>query len=138
MDVTLLIWTLLAVLTCWCVGLYNRLLGLRLQVQQALDQLEPPLSQYAVLLRQHDHLAGYGPDPVIPAQTVWRTLRTSVEALPASSQAARNAPLAVHPLSALGSLIDNISRAWQQLQEQPQDLAGPAIPPDLLKAWQEA
>ena len=134
MNVSLWIWLVCALLLFWCVGLYQRLLRLRLQAQQALAALEPPLSDYGRLLSAH-----FSPDasgsPLPPA---WQALTDAVNALPAASQSARNAPFAAAPLRALAAQMEAISVAWAQVQAQPADLAGPAMPPELAQRWQEA
>ena len=136
MDTSPLIWLLLALLLFWCVGLYKRLLQLRLLAQQALDALEQPLSLYGALLVQHTTPVGEA--GAAPELDLWHPLLDSVGALPICSQAARTAPFAHAPLQALAELIDAISLYWERLQAQPTDLAGSPIPAELVKPWQEA
>ena len=134
MHVSVLTWLLGAVLTFWCVGLYQRLLRLRLQVQQALGELELPLAGFGRLLAaQVATLQGSG--PLTPA---WSRLTQAVDDLPMCCQKARNEPLAAVPLRALADQLDSIAAAWLQLQGLPDDLAGPSVPQDLTLSWQEA
>jgi LemA protein len=134
MDASLLIWFVCAVLLFWCVGLYQRLLRLRLAAQQALGALEQPLAAYHTLLSQyfaHDWLTGPLPDD-------WLRLVEAVKALAVHIQAVRNAPFSAEPLSALAAQIDALSVAWAPLLAHPADLAGAAMPAELGAQWQQA
>ena len=126
-------WILAALLLFWSVGLYRRLLGMRLAAQLALDALEPPLALYSSLLAAYTQDASGRPQA--PA---WVQLTGAVAALPARSQAARNAPFVPAPLQALAAQMDGVASAWEQLQQQPADLAGSPLPQELVRSWQEA
>ena len=123
MDAWLLIWLLSAVLVCWCVGLYQRLLKLRLQVQQGLAALESPLSVYSQLVALQ---VGEAPDALPPD---WVRLVDAARQLTVAGQAARNAPLSAMQLSRLSQSLLAIHAAWDALQE---------FPPGIKAQWEEA
>jgi len=129
MSAFLLIWMLCALLACWWVGLYRRLTRLRVSMQQALAAVDQPLAGYYSVLEQHFLAEG------VPSDAAWLQLVDRVKRLPAT---ARNAPLAAASLEKLAQVLNAIAMEWEQLQQQPADLAGARIPPDLRKRWQEA
>ena len=124
MDAWLLIWLFGAVLVCWCVGLYQRLLKLRLQVQQGLSALEQPLSVYSQLVARH---IGEGSIETWPPG--WAQLVDAARLLTVAGQAARNAPLSAAHLSRLSQSLLAMHAAWDGLQE---------FPPDIKAQWEEA
>ena len=129
MNAFLLIWMLGALLACWWLGLYRRLVRLRLLAQQALAAVDQPLSGYYSVLEQHFLTEG------VPSDAAWAQLVERVKRLPASD---RTAPLSAASLQQLAQVLNAIATEWEQLQQQPADLAGAPFPPDLLKRWQEA
>ena len=118
-------WLLCAVLVCWCVGLYQRLLKLRLQVQQGLSALEQPLSVYGQLLDRYSQDLSVEAPPSLG----WRQLADAVKALTVAGQAARNAPLSAAPLIALSHCLVAIHTVWDAWADAPDGLAAD---------WQEA
>jgi LemA protein len=124
---------LAAVTLFWCVGLYNRLMRLRARGLDALGSVEKNLKSYTSLINAQfpDEEGSF-----IPME--WAELVGCVKALDPLCQAVRSAPLAVEPLHALGHAADAIERAWNQLREQPADLAGPTMPEAMQKLWDEA
>ena len=125
MDVSLVVWLLCAVLLCWCVGLYQRLLRLRLGVQQALTSLEQPLAAFGNALSRYVTAS----DTAAQAAVEWRPLLDATRALTVAGQAARNAPFAALPLQQLGQALDRMNAAWAVLVD---------IPAELLNDWQQA
>ena len=134
MDASLLIWFACAILLFWCVGLYQRLLRMRVAAQQALGALELPLATYPQLLGQY-----FAPDWLLgPLPDDWLRLVQAVKALTTQIQTVRNAPFAAQPMRGLADQMEALAAAWAPLLAHPADLAGATIPPELAAQWQQA
>lgn len=112
MDASLLNWALCAILLFWCVGLYQRLLRLRLQLQDALAVVERSLFALCNLVAES------GSDGVPTGESSWDTLVSTVRMLPQHTQVARDAHMARAPLQALAKTMDAVFSAWEQVQTQ--------------------
>ena len=117
----------------WCVGLYNRLMRMRARGLDALGSVEKHLRSYISLIQVQfpDEEGSY-----IPME--WARLVSGVKQLELQCRAARSAPLQLPPLQLLGQTVDGIEAEWQQLRNQPADLAGPTMPEAMQKLWDEA
>ena len=133
MSASVLIWLLIAILTFWCVGLYNRLMRMRARGLDALGSVEKHLRNYNSLIHAQfpDEEGSF-----IPLE--WAGLVSNVKLLDMLVKEARNAPLQALPLKALGQTVDAIEAEWQQLGTQPADLAGPTMPDAMQKLRDEA
>ena len=133
MNASVLIWLLIATLTFWCVGLYNRLMRMRARGLDALGSVEKHLKNYSSLIHVQfpDEEGSF-----IPLE--WAGLVSNVKLLEVQVKAARSAPLQALPLKVLGQTVDAIEAEWLQLRMQPADLAGPTMPEAMQKLWDEA
>ena len=131
MTGSLLLWGGLALAIFWCVGLYNRLMRIRARGFDALGSVEKHLKAYAMAV--HVHLSDLKPMP-----QGWQQLLDTLSALDSAFKAARATPLAIGPLELLAKQLESVQQAWSNLCDVPGDLAGPAVPPALEQAWEEA
>ena len=130
MSGSFLLWGLLALTVFWCVGLYNRLMRIRARGLDALGSVEKHIKAYGTCIQQY--LAGTG------APLAWAQLQIAVESLEAACKAARNTPLAIGPMEALTQSLDALTQKWEALCNAPADLAGAAVPGNLVAEWEEA
>lgn len=140
MGSSLLLWTTLAVLLFWGVGLYNRLMRMQARAFGALGSVEKHLREYVELTRAHSMTAesesGYL-TLVVWHESVphWTLLLAELEALDLALKDVRQKPQAIEPLARLRDSINSLQRVWEGLLTLPGDLAGPALPDELHAGW---
>ncbi len=144
MSGSFLLWGLLALAVFWCVGLYNRLMRIRARGLDALGSVEKHIKAYGACIQPH--LVGVGAhsgsvtategDTQLPF--AWSQLQLAVESLEAACKAARNTPLAIGPMEAFTQCLDAVEQKWAALRNAPADLAGSAVPGNLMVEWEEA
>jgi LemA protein len=144
MTGSLLWWALLAMLLFWAVGVYNRLMRIRARGLDALGSVEKNLKLYGTIV--HAHLAGMGvaevlappaPDKVDSLPVAWRALVNAIAELDVSTKRARAAPMTAAPMAAMASHWKGVQQAWDTLQQQPADLAGPQVPDTVQSEWDD-
>jgi len=132
MSGSILLWGSLALVAFWCVGLYNRLMRIRARGLDALGSVEKHLKAYGTCIQPH--LVGVSVQPPV----AWLQLQIAVESLEAACKAARETPLAIGPMETLTQSLAALDQKWTALRNAPADLAGAAIPDDMLAEWDEA
>ena len=145
MSGSVLLWGTLALVAFWCVGLYNRLMRIRARGLDALGSVEKHLKAYGACIRPHidgvgvhgesDHAADMN---TTQPPVAWVQLQIAVESLESACKAARETPLAIGPMETLTHSLANLDQQWAALRNAPADLAGAAIPDDMLAEWDEA
>lgn len=123
MNLSLWIWVGLAVVAAWVVGAYGRLLRLREKAEQARNSLRKHL------LRCRE-IAGSATEG--PTYAVLDDMR-QIAAL--AEQWGKDASRSAVPPE-LGVAIDRAAQGVMQLRQQPEDLAGALMPPELLSSWE--
>ena len=136
MDVSLLWWVLLALFVCWGVGLYNRLVRLRVRALEVLGVIEKHLSVCAA--QGQDCAAQLSGAEDARLSTLGASLRTAAirtEQLLAKPRAARLHKDAVYELSTAWSAIQT---AWEQCHGAAAHDGQSALSCDALEAWNAA
>ncbi|MBK6322178.1 LemA family protein [Candidatus Aalborgicola defluviihabitans] len=132
MNSSLILWMSLALLTFWCVGLYNRLMRMRARGLSALGSVDKHVRQYAEVVYEH----GLDGDSADRSLGPWNQLLTDLQGLDHALKAAKSAPLAAEGLTRLRQAIDTLQSAWRQLHEMPADLAGAVVPAVMQVRWE--
>lgn len=129
----------------WCVGLYNRLMRIRARGLDALGSVEKHLKPYGTCLKSHSAgVQAHGESiqveegDTLQPPVAWLELQMAVQSLEAACKAARETPLAIGPMEALTQSLAVLDQKWAALCNAPADLAGAAIPADLLVTWEDA
>ena len=141
MNGSLLLWSLVALVVFWCVGLYNRLMRMRARGLDTLGSVERLLRNYLSLVDTHlvargaAAQPGDGEDRTVNLPARWTQLVARLHHMDVVMNAVRNAPLAVQPMARLDDAIGAVQQAWAQLRDQPLDLAGPAVPDAMQLRW---
>jgi len=140
MSGTLLLWTMLALLLFWGVGLYNRLMRMRARGLSAFGSVEKHLREYADLTREqtqrfqneleimaavHAGDSAYG----------WGLLNGALQSVELALKNARAAPLVIEPLGELALAMTTLQQVWDRLRDVPEDLAGPPMPNEMRMQW---
>ena len=144
MSGSILLWGTLALTVFWCVGLYNRLMRIRARGLDALGSVEKHLKAYSTCIQPH--IVGVGAHGEsgqavggdVQPPVAWVELRVAVESLEAACKLARETPLAIGPMETLTQSLAALDQKWAALRNAPADLAGAAVPDDLLAEWDEA
>jgi LemA protein len=140
MSGSLLLWTVLAVLLFWGVGLYNRLMRMRARGFSAFGSVEKHLREHSDLAQGQLQRFKSGPDGLpfeVPGEVPpeWGAVQRALEALDDALKAARATPLAIEPLAGLTQAMAAVRQVWHSLQAVPADLAGPVLPHDVQTQW---
>jgi len=136
----------LALLVFWSLGAYKRSVRLRLDMLKALERLARHWYDQAQALRKElAHLsqspetdsvwASLGDDAVH-----WRPLGLAAKQLQACLVGVLNKSMqqpAVDDMASVRAAYAVMTEAWQRLQSQSDDLAGPAVPQSLTLQWQQ-
>lgn len=136
MDLSLLLWLILALLLFWGVGLYNRLMRLRARSLEVLGVVEKHASNCAALAKQ------YVPAPhdeeQVQVDAHWAKLYAAAARWEQVLAQPRPTPLQPSAVAALSVAWTAMHAAWLEAIEGPTDLAGPAMPPEMEEAWTAA
>lgn len=128
-----LIWVALALLLCWVVGAYNRLVRLRAAALAAFAALDAQWSHQLALIQ-----ASVSSTSELPVQAAHTALQARVEGaawqFSSALAHARAQPLNAAAIAALEAARGILNTAWQQ-QAAPGEPANPL--PDFLKAHWE-
>ncbi|WP_294772182.1 LemA family protein [uncultured Rhodoferax sp.] len=137
MDVSLLLWLLLAVLLFWSVGLYNRLMRLRARGLEVWAVVEKHARACAALVGQ---ALAHTEDVVSGAlqSSVWSDLQSAASHLEHVLSQPRLTPLLPADVRALSEAWAALYAAWSRGCAAPHDLAGPVMPADMLESWAHA
>lgn len=136
MDLSLLLWLVLAVLVFWGVGLYNRLMRLRARSLEVLGVVEKHAGACVALVQQY--VAAPTDDGPTLVGTPWVGLHAAASRLEQWLEQPRPMPLQPEAVSALSAAWAAMHAAWLEACEGPTDLAGPVMPPEMQEAWSAA
>ena len=143
MSDSLIVWLLIAVLSFWAIGAYNRLMRLRSRGIRTFAALEGLFNQL-LLLVQTDfqdtsasldaHDAGQGP---ALASDAWVGLSAAAQQFSTSLKVAHAKPLNGPRMGALRTAYESLCSSWLSLRNLPPDLAGAALPDNLQLQWEQ-
>ncbi len=138
---SLMFWLPLAVAVFWAVGAYNRLVRLRGQALSAFAALDPALVKQVELAQSNLPDMGLTgqtrpADLGDEADTLWLALRAASHQFSASLSALRPRPLDTRHAAAVAAAWAVLEMCWNRLQNEAHDLAGPALPENLVTQWQ--
>jgi LemA protein len=142
---SVMFWVVVAVLVFWALGAYNRLVGLRAQVLQALQALlgqwhasaqalRDALSDLTRTTESDSAWASLGDDA-----TNWRPLAVATKQLQSCMAGVIAKPHvlpAMDDMASISAAHEVMHAAWQRLLGQQEDLAGSPVPQNLLVLWQ--
>ncbi len=126
---------------CWCLGAYNRLRRLR---RQALGSVQKLFAQLAEFKPLFDRRVQSQKEPaelerrqglVPPADAGWAALVAAAGELDAALQSASYTTLDSTDIRKASQAFEALQRSWSAASEAPPDLAGEALPPELLTQW---
>ncbi len=145
LTTSLVFYVVCALVVFWVLGAYNRLVGLRSQVVQALQVLATQWQANAQGLRSEIADLSRAPD----SDSAWASLGDDAASWRLLAQSARQfqaclAALAAKPhalptrddLSSASAAHEVMQSAWQRLKSTHDDLAGEAVPQSLALLWQ--
>lgn len=132
-------WLAAGVLLFWAVGAYNRLMRLRSEAVASFAALDAALARRVELVGSflpevQEGQAATGTDA---RASLWAGLDGSARQFDASLGAARSRPLEPGAIAALAAACDVLSMAWQRVQLEAGDLAGPALPDSVCAEWEQ-
>jgi LemA protein len=136
MDLSLLLWLVLALLLFWGVGLYNRLMRLRARSLEVLGVVEKHASSCAALAKQY--VATPNDEGQVLVDAHWLKLHAAAARWEQVLALPRPTPLQPGAVAALSAAWTAMHVAWLEAIEGPTDLAGPAMPPEMEQAWTAA
>jgi LemA protein len=144
MSSTVITIAILAITVFWALGAHNRLMRVRSQAAQALQQLVQlwqgqaqaiglRLEQYAQGKETESQWAALDGDALR-----WRPLTLAARQFLACLSMLQGKPqqiAAVDDVSSVRAARDIFEAAWQRLLAEQEDLAGTPVPPDLQILW---
>jgi len=137
MDLSLLLWLVLAVLLFWGVGLYNRLMRLRARALEVLGVVEKHAGTCLALVRQCVTVLPPDEGAELVAEQ-WAGVHAAAARLEKALAQPRPRPLQPVAVAALSAAWAAMHAAWRNASEGPTDLAGPVMPPEMQEAWTAA
>lgn len=145
---SVVMWVSLAVLVFWALGAYNRLVRLRAELVRSLQAVTAQWDSTAQTLRST--LQAYAAEPASESQwgslgvyeenIPWRSLSLAAKQLQACLTGLISKPhtqATVDDLASLGAAREVLNNAWERLQDRHEDLAGAAVPQQLMVLWQQ-
>ncbi|MDP3137811.1 MAG: LemA family protein [Burkholderiaceae bacterium] len=132
-------WLAASVLLFWSVGAYNRLIRLRSDAMVSFAALDAALARRVELVRSFlpDVQGGETGAGTDARASVWAGLDGAAHQFGACLNAARNRPLEPGAIAALAAACDVLAMAWQRVQLEAGDLAGPALPESVCAEWDQ-
>ena len=132
----------LAIILFWCVGVYNRVMRLRARGFDTFGALEKQLRHFSEIVADRfpvgENERSYGEGSEINAtDSDWVQLVAQLQALDRTLKLARVAPLERAGLSEVSVALAGLTAAWISLKSAPADLAGPAMPEEFERQWEE-
>jgi len=126
---------------CWCLGAYNRLRRLRRQALNSVQKLFVQLGEFKPLfdrrVQSHKEPLQYEQSQRAAASSdvVWTALIAGALQLDSALQSASHTTLDSTAIRNTSQALEALQRSWTAACEAPQDLAGEALPPELLTQW---
>jgi LemA protein len=136
MDLSLLLWLVLALLLFWGVGLYNRLMRLRARGLEVLGVVEKHAGTCVGLVKQYVAMPDDQGQIQVAAQ--WADVHAAALRLELVLAQPRPSPLQPNAVAAVSKAWAAMHGAWLVVTEGPTDLAGPVMPPEMQEAWTAA
>lgn len=136
MDLSLLLWLTLALVLFWVVGLYNRLMRLRARGLEVMGVVEKHAGACAALIKQ-----ALVPQSELLARVrapTWAALESAASHLEHVLSQARLTPLLPADVRALSEAWSAMQAIWAEGCAEPNDLAGPVMPAEIVDAWTAA
>ena len=126
---------------CWCLGAYNRLRRLRRHALNSVQKLFAQLAEFRPLFDRRVQSQKEAPENErrqgLPASDDpgWSALVAAAVQLDAALQSASHTTLDSTAIRNTSQALEVLQRSWAAASEAPQDLAGEALPPELLTQW---
>ena len=126
---------------CWCLGAYNRLHRLRRQALNSVQKLFSQLAEFRPLFDRRVQNQKDAPENErrqgLPASddAGWSALVAAAGQLDIALQSASHTTLDSTAIRNTSQALEVLQRSWAAACEAPQDLAGEALPPELLTQW---
>lgn len=126
---------------CWCLGAYNRLRRLRRQALNSVQKLFAQLAEFRPLFDRRVQSQKDAPENErrqgLPASddAGWSALVDAAGQLDVALQSASHTTLDSTAIRNTSQALEVLQRSWAAACEAPQDLAGEALPPELLTQW---
>ena len=126
---------------CWCLGAYNRLRRLRRQALNSVQKLFSQLAEFRPLFDRRVQNQKDAPENErrqgLPASddAGWSALVAAAGQLDIALQSASRTTLDSTAIRNTSQALEVLQRSWAAACEAPQDLAGEALPPELLTQW---
>jgi hypothetical protein len=132
MGVNLWLWGGVAACLFWSVGVYNRITRLRARSRDSFTTVARCMHRFKKLLLEHIDIAKIqnAPDAIFQ---LWQQLQVFDQLI----EEAQNCPWDKHLLSTLSQVWAEVAAAWGVLRSAPADLAGSALPENLMGDWDE-
>ena len=130
MDVNLWLSGILAVCLFWCVGVYNRITRLRAHSLESFVAVAANMYRYRTLVLEHIH-----PPKLTETPTSFQQLLQQLELLDLVTKDAQACPWDKATLAALTAAGSEVWAVWGVLRSAPADLAGAALPDNLMQDW---
>lgn len=137
MDLSLLLWLVLALLLFWVVGLYNRLMRLRARALEVLGVVEKHASTCVRLVGQY--LTAPQDEAQVLVASQWADVHAAALRLEqVLAQPRPTTPLQADAVAALAAAWTRLHTAWREASDGPIDLAGPVMPQEMQDVWTAA
>jgi LemA protein len=121
---------ILAACLFWCVGVYNRITRLRARSLESFAAVAINMYRYRTLVLEHIH-----PCKVTETPAAFQQLLLQLDQLDQTTKEAQACPWDKTTLMALTTAGAEVSSVWGVLRSAPADLAGAALPDNLLQDW---
>ena len=134
---SMFVWSVLALLLFWAVGLYNRLMRMRARGLDGLGVVAMHLREYAEVLAPFLGNAA-GADADVPDDTAlaWNQLTAALQEVEQRLKDAKAAPLDVQPVIRMAVACDSLQREWKSLCRQRTSAGTPAVALELQAQWE--
>lgn len=120
----------LAVGLFWCVGVYNRITRLRARSLESFVAVTFSMHRYRALVLEHIH-----PSRVAETPAAFQQLLLQLTQLEQRTKAAQSCPWDKAALAGLSEVGTEVLAVWGVLCTAPEDLAGAALPDNLMQDW---
>ncbi len=121
---------ILAVCLFWGIGVYNRITRLRARSLESFAAVAVGMHRYKTLVLEHIHASKVNQTP-----TAFQQLLQRLEQLDQLTKDAQTCPWDRAALVALTAAGSEAWAVWSVLRTAPADLAGAALPDNLMQDW---
>jgi LemA protein len=140
MTFSLVLWIVVATLSFWCVGVYNRLTRMRARYMDAMGSLKKHVTHLISVARKLDrgsHQLSSAGECTDSGEYLAPLLRATEE-LEVALHECGNRLLATGAAQDLTHALYSLDIRWRNWIDAPSDLAGPLIPTDIQMQWELA